>query len=142
RILLTGDLNKKSQQALLAAYAGRERVLACDVAKGCHHGSDDVSYRFLQNMEPAATIISSGDAEGHAHPRPAIIAASALTGHVTIDTKNDELLTPLVYATEIERSVGIGFVTRIETQRYPYADSEIGLCIYARDAGRLPAAFR
>ncbi|HEY8537178.1 MAG TPA: MBL fold metallo-hydrolase, partial [Vicinamibacterales bacterium] len=140
RILLTGDLNKGSQQALLEAYKGREHVFACDVAKACHHGSEDVSYCFLKHMAPAATIISSGDAEGHAHPRPAIIAASGLTGHVTME--KDELLTPLVYATEIERSVGIGFVTRIETKKYPHGNSEIELCIYARDAEKLPQAFR
>ena len=48
RILLTGDLNKKSQQLLLDEYEGERTEFLCDVAKGCHHGSDDVSYELLQ----------------------------------------------------------------------------------------------
>jgi len=56
----------------------------CDVAKACHHGSDDVSYEFLSAMRPAVTVISSGDNEGHDHPRPGIVAASATTGHLEI----------------------------------------------------------
>lgn len=108
RILLTGDLNRRSMQALLEEYDGRQDVLACDVAKGCHHGSDDVSFVFLRHVNAAATVISSGDRAGHGHPRPAVVGASGLTGHVTIDEARDELLTPLVYSTEIERSVALG----------------------------------
>jgi len=111
RILLTGDLNKKSQQLLLDEYEGERTEFLCDVAKGCHHGSDDVSYEFLQAMRPAATIISSGDNEGHAHPRPNIVAASGITGHIKI--KNDELITPLVYSTEISRSVNLGTPSKL-----------------------------
>jgi hypothetical protein len=106
RVLLTGDLNKASQHALLEDYTGQSTVFLCDVAKACHHGSDDVSYQFLQAMQPAATIISSGDNEGHDHPRPSIIAASATTGHLQLD--EDTLLTPLVYSTELARSIDLG----------------------------------
>lgn len=106
RILLTGDLNTKSQQALLNDYTGDRLEFLCDVAKGCHHGSDDVSYEFLSAMQPAVTIISSGDAEGHDHPRPSIVAASATTGYLSID--QDTLISPLVYSTEISRSINLG----------------------------------
>ncbi|PCI80995.1 MAG: hypothetical protein COB20_02565, partial [SAR86 cluster bacterium] len=106
RILLTGDLNKKSQRLLLDEYTGERNEFQCDVAKGCHHGSDDVSFEFLQAMGAAATVISSGDNEGHAHPRPNIVSASAISGHMQIH--NDELQTPLVYSTEISRSINIG----------------------------------
>lgn len=108
RILLTGDLNRNAHRRLLEAYTGSRLELACDVAKSCHHGADDVSYEFLATAEPAATIISSGDSEQHAHPRPAVVSASAVTGHVTID--NDRLRTPLVYSTEISRSFRVGRV--------------------------------
>ena len=108
RVLLTGDLNRASQRRLLEAYSGRRMEFACDVAKSCHHGSDDVSYEFLAAAKPWATIISSGDSEQHAHPRPAIVSASAVTGHVTID--GDRLRTPLVYSTEISRSFRVGRV--------------------------------
>lgn len=106
RFLLTGDLNTNSQQALLEDYAGERMEFLCDVAKACHHGSDDVSYEFLSAMQPAVTVISSGDAEGHDHPRPSIVAASATTGYLQID--RDHLISPLVYSTELARSTNLG----------------------------------
>lgn len=111
RVLLTGDLNRRAQTELLEAYEGRRLEFQCDVAKSCHHGSEDVSYAFLQAMNPAVTVISSGDAEGHDHPRPRIVAASGLTGHLTLD--GDEIVTPLVYSTELARSALFGDVTSI-----------------------------
>ncbi|WP_191833354.1 ComEC/Rec2 family competence protein [Pseudomonas fluorescens] len=112
RTLLTGDLNKVAQQLLLEAYEGERLEFAADIAKACHHGSDDVSMSFLQAISPSTTIISSGDAEGHDHPRPQIVAASGATGHLSIE--NDEIVTPLVYSTEIARSYSIGKLTHIE----------------------------
>jgi hypothetical protein len=106
RMLLTGDLNRKAHRRLLESYSGNRLEFACDVAKSCHHGSDDVSYDFLAAMKPSATIISSGDSEQHAHPRPAVVSASAVTGNVSVDA--DELRTPLIYSTEISRSFRVG----------------------------------
>ncbi len=122
RILLTGDLNKKSQHLLLDEYEGERQEFMCDAAKGCHHGSDDISVKFLQAMGAAATVISSGDNEGHAHPRPNIVSASAITGHVQI--QNDELLTPLVYSTEISRSVSLGKPTKLTLQNWVDANGD------------------
>jgi beta-lactamase superfamily II metal-dependent hydrolase len=112
RMLLTGDLNAAAQADLLAQFAGRRQEFACDIAKACHHGSDDCSVEFLRALSPGATVISSGDSEGHGHPRPAIVAASALTGHV--QTENDRLVTPLIYSTEIARSYRLGEVRAVE----------------------------
>lgn len=132
RVLLTGDLNKRSMHALLENIAD-PTDLACDVAKGCHHGSDDVSYRFLQAMQASASVISSGDNEGHAHPRPTIVAASATTGHVTLH--DDELRTPLVYSTEISRSIDVGRLLRVrETPADGSTDPELVLEPSARVA--------
>jgi beta-lactamase superfamily II metal-dependent hydrolase len=142
RILLTGDLNRKSMRTLLDEYQGREALLGCDVAKGCHHGSDDVSYRFLEHVNAAATVISSGDNEGHAHPRPTVVAASGVTGHFSIDRAKDELLTPLVYSTEVERSVAVGRCTWMETARYPHEGAALDLRVYAREARYLPREWR
>ncbi len=111
RILLTGDLNQNSQQALLEDYLGERQELAADVAKGCHHGSDDCSYEFLSVVGAASTVISSGDNESHSHPRPTIVAASGHVGHTKIDA--DKMATPLVYATEIARSVRLGRPTKV-----------------------------
>jgi len=117
RILLTGDLNKEHQAKLLADYKGREEEFLCDVGKACHHGSGEVAFSFLKAMSPAVTVISSGDNEGHDHPRPEIVAASAIAGHVTHDEGADRLLTPLVYSTELARSVRIGHPTKLDYRR-------------------------
>lgn len=109
RILLTGDLNARSQQILLEHYRGKRQELAADVVKACHHGSDDCS--FESTVGASATVISSGDNEGHAHPRPTIVAASALTGHSRIH--NDRVVTPLIYSTEVARSMKVGKVLEV-----------------------------
>ena len=119
RILLTGDLNKKSMDWILDSYGDRIGAFNCDVMKACHHGSADISYRFLEHVRAGATVVSSGDAEGFAHPRPEIAAASAVTGHVSVDRSKDALITPLVYMTEIERSVSLGQVTHIVFKAHP-----------------------
>jgi beta-lactamase superfamily II metal-dependent hydrolase len=142
RILLTGDLNRRSMHVLLDEYPGREDVLACDVAKGCHHGSDDVSFAFLSHVRAGATIISSGDQAGHGHPRPAVVAASGLTGHAHVDVAKDELVTPLVYATEVERSTALGRCAWMETSAYPHDGGLLELRVYARDGRHLPAEWR
>lgn len=114
RLLLTGDLNTGSQVALMNDYVGERAEFQCDLAKACHHGSDDVSYAFLQLMEPAITVISSGDNEGHDHPRPAVVAASATTGHVKF--VGDRLESPLIYSTELARSIKLGVPTELSTK--------------------------
>ncbi|MBE2213264.1 MAG: MBL fold metallo-hydrolase [Opitutaceae bacterium] len=112
RFLLTGDLNARAQAALLAAYPGAGAAeFAADVAKACHHGSDDCSLAFLRAVGAGCTVISSGDNESHSHPRPTIVAASALTGHTVI--RKDALITPMIYSTEIARSARLGRVTGV-----------------------------
>ncbi len=111
RILLTGDLNTDSQGALLEDYIGNRIEFQCDVAKACHHGSDEVSYEFLSAMRPAVTVISSGVSEGYDHPRPGIVAASATTGYLEISA--DRIVTPLVYSTELARSINLGKPTKL-----------------------------
>ena len=105
RVLLTGDLNSQSQKHILNFYQQNLNELSCDLAKACHHGSDDCSFEFLSALSSSATVISSGDNEGHNHPRPKIVAASALTGHKLI--RDDRVVTPLIYSTEIARSYKI-----------------------------------
>ena len=137
RILLTGDLNTKSMHWLEQSYDDRISVFKCDVAKACHHGSDDISYRFLESINAAATVISSGDAEGHAHPRPEVTAASACTGHKHIDRKADKLVTPLLYMTEIERSVTIGAINRIDISGMPVGNNSFDGVILGRPVDEL-----
>lgn len=114
RLLLTGDLNTHSQNYLMEKhdqeFAAEFQV---DVAKGCHHGSGDISYKFLKALMPVATVISSGDTESYDHPRPTIVSASALTGRKLLDDSGEHLVAPLVYMTEISRSYDVAKVYRM-----------------------------
>jgi hypothetical protein len=102
RLLLTGDLNTASQRLLLSYHDPLE--FASDVAKGCHHGSDDVDLRFVRAMQARVTIVSSGDNEDYAHPRPQVLGASARYGREAKSVKGT-VLPPLLYSTELARSV-------------------------------------
>jgi beta-lactamase superfamily II metal-dependent hydrolase len=111
-VLLGGDLNVPAERYLLQHYTGidpetpdeaaRAALLASarsvfnvDVAKACHHGSADFTDLFLQAVNPVATVISSGDSEPHAHPRPDTIGAIGKHGRGP---------RPLIFSTELSRS--------------------------------------
>lgn len=121
RVLFGGDLNTSSESflmlwygndravpaplsgddALLAKVADRAVIkaakarLAVDLMKTCHHGSSDVTEEFLQAVFATAFVISSGDAEGHVHPRPDLLGLLGKTGRGA---------RPLVLSTELSRS--------------------------------------
>ena len=111
RILVNGDLNEESQRLLLS-YVDEDEY-AVDVAKGCHHGSDDVNLDFIRAMGARATVISSGDNESYAHPRPRIMGASAKYGRESLDP-DDEVMPPLLYSTELARSVALDYPTSVK----------------------------
>jgi beta-lactamase superfamily II metal-dependent hydrolase len=112
RIAMGGDLNGPAEAYLLRHYAGgdidelsgEERATAldrardhleADVAKSCHHGSADFTTSFLRAVNATATIISSGDDEPFAHPRPDALGALGKFG------RGDR---PLILSTELARS--------------------------------------
>jgi beta-lactamase superfamily II metal-dependent hydrolase len=127
RILLTGDLNTASQRLLLSYQSLLE--FAADVAKGCHHGSDDIDLRFVRAMKARVTIVSSGDNEDYAHPRPRILGASARYGREAKGVKG-ELLPPLLYSTELARSVKLSHAAAVRkrdqaSSEYPASQAEV-----------------
>lgn len=106
KILLGGDLNLESQKYLLNHYSSGEtrkeamvlaarQYLGVDVAKACHHGSSDINPLFLSATNPLATVVSSGDAEPHSHPRPDAL------GMIGKFSRSDR---PLIFCTELARS--------------------------------------
>jgi hypothetical protein len=110
RLLMTGDLNFRSQALLLSHIPAPE--FKCHVAKACHHGSEDVSSTFLRAMQPMATLFSSGDNETHAHPRAKVLGmAGAFTDEVSsgknkfLGLEEKKYVAPLIYSTELSRSV-------------------------------------
>jgi len=102
RILLTGDLNARSERLLLS-YVD-ETELAADVMKASHHGADDVDYDFLRAVKARATVISSGDNESYTHPRPLVMGAIGRYGRCALSRKGETYPT-LIYSTEVARSV-------------------------------------
>jgi beta-lactamase superfamily II metal-dependent hydrolase len=138
RILLTGDLNTKSQQLLLSYHP--EVEFAVDVAKACHHGSDDVDLNFVKAVQARATVISSGDNEDYAHPRPMVMGASARYGR-EIQGMNGEILPPLVYSTELARSVKLAYAASVRVQLAPGTETPLQTVspantqVKAREAG-------
>jgi beta-lactamase superfamily II metal-dependent hydrolase len=111
RILFTGDLNFRSQALLLSNVPAAE--FRAHVAKACHHGSEDISVKFLQAMGPWATMISSGDNEGHVHPRALLMGLTGAASPVRqkgskkkfLDFEESRHIAPLIYSTELSRSV-------------------------------------
>jgi hypothetical protein len=111
RILFTGDLNFRSQALLLSNVPAAE--FRAHVAKACHHGSEDISVKFLQAVGPRATMISSGDNEGHVHPRALMLGLTGATSlleekgskHEFLGFEEPRYVAPLLYSTELSRSV-------------------------------------
>ncbi|MGE9314523.1 hypothetical protein ACLOAU_22900 [Niabella sp. CJ426] len=96
-VLLGGDLNTLSQEYLITQY-GNNNPFEVDVAKSCHHGASDFTEKFMQLINPYATVISSGDNEGYSHPRADAIGCAG---------KYSKSKRPLVYSTELARSTDI-----------------------------------
>lgn len=122
-MLLGGDLNVPAEHYLLEHYSGidpetvdeaeQEALLAnaravfnVDIAKACHHGSADFTDLFLRVVNPVATIISSGDDEPYAHPRPDTIGAIG---------KHGRGARPLIFSTELSRSANETIVSPART---------------------------
>ena len=113
QLLFGGDLNRHAEEFLLAHYAGIDAfpdpgtqayadmitdassTFRSDVLKVCHHGSAEVTDAFLAAVNPAAFVISSGDQEGHIHPRPDLLGRLGRFGRGPA---------PVLLSTELQRS--------------------------------------
>lgn len=91
--LFGGDLNQPAQKYLRAKYGGSLPFNA-HVNKACHHGSSDFDLDYLKDIEPEATVFSSGDDGSYDHPLPDAIGAAA---------KHSVGEFPLVFSTELAR---------------------------------------
>ncbi len=113
KILFGGDLNVKAEKFLLKHYTGltsfpkkgskkseemiekAKAIFSSDVMKVCHHGASDVTDEFMQAVHPGCFVISSGDTEGHVHPRPDLLGRLG---------KNGKGESPVLLSTELQRS--------------------------------------
>ena len=92
---LTDAKRKDLEKALETATGKARAALNVDVAKSCHHGSSDFTSEFLLAMNPFCTVISSGDEESYAHPRPETLGA------IGKYSRSDR---PMIFSTELGRS--------------------------------------
>lgn len=134
KVLLGGDLNMSAGEFLLEQYGNggeplpksgeaREKavmlardVFQSDVAKSCHHGSHDVPDDLFRAFNAAATVISSGDDESHAHPRCDTLGAIGLYGRGK---------RPLIFSTELARSARERGVTEEDLEKLKKAEEKL-----------------
>jgi hypothetical protein len=108
RLLFGGDLNRPAEDFLLRQYSGiaagapladavtgAGQRLRADMLKCCHHGAADVTDEFIRAVDPFAFVVSSGDEESHAHPRPDLLGRLGKLGRTAA---------PLLLCTELLRS--------------------------------------
>lgn len=77
-LLLTGDIERKAERALLSGDAGR---LASDVLLAPHHGSGTSSSpAFIAAVDAATTIFTVGYRNRFRHPKPAVVRRYATAG--------------------------------------------------------------
>ncbi|MBC9716249.1 ComEC/Rec2 family competence protein [Streptomyces sp. TRM66268-LWL] len=85
-LLLPGDLEPPSQQALLRSAPGLPPV---DVLKVAHHGSPYQDPEFLRRVRPRLALIGVGADNGYGHPSPRVVAALRAGGATVLRTDLD-----------------------------------------------------
>jgi competence protein ComEC len=88
RLLLLGDLEPPSQQALLASPAAG-RLDGVDVLKVAHHGSAYQDAGLLHRVAPRLALISCGEDNPYGHPAPGTVAALEAEGAKVLRTDRD-----------------------------------------------------
>jgi competence protein ComEC len=95
--LLTGDIERRAEQALVAnPFLGSQTVL-----KLAHHGSrTSTSPQFLDRVQPSFAIVSSGYRNSYGHPHPEVVRRLTRHGASVLRTDQDGLVS---VATDGER---------------------------------------
>jgi len=91
KIFFGGDLNIPAEKYLLQYYTDKEKWPKSGSAKS----SEKVTDEFIRAVDPACFIISSGDEEGHVHPRPDLLGRLGKLGRSS---------SPVILSTELQRS--------------------------------------
>ncbi len=84
RILLTGDIEKQSEERLIHALGPQLRA---EVLVVPHHGSlSSSTVAFLEQVRPQQAIVTTGRYNVYRHPRPEVLARYQALGIPVIDT--------------------------------------------------------
>lgn len=83
RLLLTGDIDRAAEQALLASPL----AVPIDWLQAPHHGSrTSSSWPFLQRLAPTSVLISRGRGNAYGHPHPQVMARYQALGSRVYDS--------------------------------------------------------
>ena len=110
--MLASNMNDASEQYLLELYSGStldpeipekldmiveasRPIFGADIFKFPHHGSNDICRSFMKSIDPAATVVSSGDEERYCHPRAKTL------GSIGKLSRGDW---PMIFSAELARS--------------------------------------
>ncbi|MFB0617405.1 ComEC/Rec2 family competence protein [Streptomyces sp. AGS-58] len=88
RLLLLGDLEPPSQQALLRSPAAAG-LAGVDVLKVAHHGSAHQDPELMRLVAPRVALVSAGADNPYGHPAPTTVAALRAGGAVVLRTDRD-----------------------------------------------------
>lgn len=88
RLLLLGDLEPPSQQALLTSPTAGQ-LDKVDVLKVAHHGSAYQDAGLLHRVAPRLALISCGEDNPYGHPAPGTVAALEAEGARVLRTDRD-----------------------------------------------------
>ncbi|MDT0477303.1 ComEC/Rec2 family competence protein [Streptomyces sp. DSM 41014] len=91
RLLLLGDLEPLSQQALLRSPEGA-LLRGVDVLKVAHHGSAYQDPELIRRAAPRLALVSVGAGNSYGHPAPGTVAALRAAGAVVLRTDRDGAL--------------------------------------------------
>ncbi|WP_436845122.1 ComEC/Rec2 family competence protein [Streptomyces cinerochromogenes] len=91
RLLLLGDLEPPSQQALLRSPAAAE-LAGVDVLKVAHHGSAYQDPELIHLAAPRVALVSAGAGNPYGHPAPTTMAALRAGGAAVLRTDRDGAL--------------------------------------------------
>ncbi|MEU2733715.1 ComEC/Rec2 family competence protein [Streptomyces griseoviridis] len=91
RLLLLGDLEPPSQQALLRSPEGA-LLRGVDVLKVAHHGSAYQDPELIRRAAPRLALVSVGAGNSYGHPAPGTVAALRAAGAVVLRTDRDGAL--------------------------------------------------
>ncbi|MDT0439091.1 MULTISPECIES: ComEC/Rec2 family competence protein [Streptomyces] len=100
RLLLLGDLEPRSQQALSSSPEGA-MLEGVDVLKVAHHGSAHQDPELIRRAAPRLALVSVGAGNSYGHPAPGTLAALRATGARVLRTDRDGPLAITVRGGEV-----------------------------------------
>lgn len=128
KFFLAGDLNHEAEKKLVELTVKNEINISSEILKVPHHGSSDFDSKFLKNVKPIISIISSGDEsvkKEYIHPRASLVGALgkyARTG------------SPVIFVTELA-----AFFEKVGYTKL--ADEKIGKESTKKDKGDATSSF-